>query len=322
MVDFFLNGGHEPCQNDPSVSVQAASDSDDRIIRKLLEVSSPEQLGVLSQTKVKKNGEDNIVTPTYTGIEIIKIYKISQGQTRKAYKELLEKESRSSSKSKLSTAAPNQEATQMWRSQGNLSEREYLLLHGSDVYALRSIVCNGFHSPVKMGGFGKGLYFADQIEKSDQYTFDFVSPEGESGSEIWQMPQESDDGRWVLVVRVNMGRTVQVQREIPCTKDSAERKRHRIYHWADPVGGQKDEITWENKSGKPPGNFTGGPPYNNWDSIQVIATAQDQDFSRPWEKTCEYTGLSNTFPWRFNEYVAQNNAPRVVAEYLVHYKRT
>jgi len=208
-------------------------EEDKAIIFKLLEVSSPEQLGVLSQ---KKNSD--IITPGYKGINIMNIFRISTADRLEAYEELLKNESTSDSSFVISTAAPNDEATKLWRSQHNRSEREHLLLHGTRWDSVKKIICQGFGPPRKTGAFGRGLYFADQIEKSDQYS-----------------PDVADDANWVVVVRANMARTVQVQREIPCTEDPAERKKHQIFHWADPVGGHKDEITWQNREDNS-GNFT------------------------------------------------------------------
>jgi len=319
-----------------------ARKADEKIIKKLFEVKSPEQLGILSQAKHEKRGVSQV--ESWTGIQIEDMWQIRQEQQRTAYEKLLENERHLAIPS-IRTAEANEEAKKEMRSQHDLfeaaydlkdqetkwsdldvglREREQLLLHGSGLENMRGIVCQGFKAPRKTGAFGKGLYFADRVEKSDQYNSACVTNETQLTSTGSNGRLEDSCLKWVLVVRANMGKTVQLQQEVPCTSDSAKRKSLKISHWLDP-GVQKDEIVWElkSRSDDDEGNFTGAPPYENWDSVQVIATSHNESFSRPWAKICNYTNRSNTLPWRFNEYVMKPTVPqpRLVAEYLVSYRR-
>eukprot|EP00931_Biecheleriopsis_adriatica_P103307 TRINITY_DN7815_c0_g1_i2.p1 TRINITY_DN7815_c0_g1~~TRINITY_DN7815_c0_g1_i2.p1 ORF type:complete len:348 (+),score=46.23 TRINITY_DN7815_c0_g1_i2:106-1149(+) len=305
---------HKCPYDDGMVPVEPASDEDKEIIYQLLSVSTPEDLNIISQTKMKERADNNIETQHYTNIKIKSMWKITPDErVLEAYAELLQKEERDPAiPFVLRTAPQHEKVTKQLRSLGKLSEREQLLLHGADKFSLINITCNGFRAPDHVGGFSTGLYFADQIEKSDQYSSD-------------EQYSSDDPLRGVLVARINMGRTVQVQREIPCTNDHAERKKYKIFHWADPVGGEQDEITWSRKnkeSGESTGNFSGEPPYHPWDSVQVVATRYNKTFSSAWAKTCNYSNLSNTLPWRFYEYVVKPSVLRVLPEYLVSYERT
>jgi len=174
---------------------------------------------------------------------------------------------------------------------------------------------NGSDPKFKRMSFGQGMYLCDDVAKCDLY----------SPGPVQEMP--GCDLRFMTVVRAYMGKALQVQVEqivLEQPADSQKKpKRKKLFHWRQPLD-STDKVIKDGEGLDGRGHLK-EDSFFHWNSVQVMSTEYDPEFSKGWEKKDDKK-RSNTLPYRFREFYVpfadpEVETPHLAIQYIVAYAR-
>jgi len=183
--------------------------------------------------------------------------------------------------------------------------------------------------------YGYGVYLSDASDKMDQYAgeaglgftelqnlLDSKHVDRAQGLVDLQELQEHlnstvDDIFLAGVQRVYMGKHIELQIEYQgCFKNEAHKDREIMWYYRDPWNSSERDVAIHDdpKNNDDKELFDRQPPFEEWDSIKVMTTAFNPEFS---ENICPGASLS---PNRHNEFVVPRE-DQAANQYIVAYAR-
>ena len=205
-----------------------------------------------------------------------------------------------------------------------IGKNEYLLLHGTRPENVDRILQHGLHSArgADYQQFARGTYLADVSDKADQYSS--VDPDlqhlksliSSDDEQLQTLCDDEGEVRIALVARTYLGKHVELQQQKVWYPEQDESREvgdwdETVWHWREPATNSRCAII-----DGPSHRCNRLPPWNDWDSVKVMCTVSDPEFSNKW------IDGANSLPYRFNEFIVPfSEQPRVAAQYLLAYKR-
>jgi len=309
------------------------------IVRTLFDTKQPDQISIKSKSEKIGN---------YSNLTIKHVLKVESGALEKYWQRAAEQEEVDGSR--INVKSHTEEASKKFRrvyqrSSMPLLENELLMLRAPEDCTTREDgipeegderECNEVHQGLCKGmvdlksasashpkygkhgsdpkfkrmSFGQGMYLCDDVAKCDIY----------SAGQVQEMP--GCDLRFMIVVRAYMGKALQMQRGD--VKNPEGGKDLKKYHWKHPLNGT-DIVLNDGEGLDGRGHPKDDPAFSDWNSVEVMCTHDDPEFSKDWEIK-DKKGRSNTFPYRFREFYVpfadpEVETPHLAIQYIVAYTR-
>ncbi|CAB9497177.1 Ankyrin Repeat Protein [Seminavis robusta] len=196
---------------------------------------------------------------SYDGFELVAAWNIHNPTRKESYDQAVQREKHKIAKDPIAKTAGdndgpyNLETTykDVIEELGNdlLAQGEVFLLHGTDPRNLHSILFEGLDPEVSRNGtFGRGVYFAENAAKIDQYAiaderFDKDGNLNELHQKLYEHQMHPRRVRYCLVARVVLGRTQRTQdgrtvmgtKKLPLYQDDNHSERTRLKPFEDGV---------------------------------------------------------------------------------------